>query len=405
KTYSHLRLGTLNMRGHGSDAPNHAGNKWSHVRHLMRQKHIGILALQETHLDHDRLERLNTVYKNKLTIINSPNPDRPNAHGVGIVINREILPADGVKSWELIPGRAIMSAVPWHNQNIIHVLAVYAPNDPVENAAFWTEIQDALEDNHLHKPDILLGDCNIVDDKIDRYPRHTDHADATASLHHLCDEMELQDGWRNSHPEHIAYSYYQRATGSRSRIDRIYITTDLFATATDWQIGGSGGVETDHLLVTVNVNSPAMPYIGPGRWPMPLNLLKDAEITQYLHNRGRALERDITTSKLNRTADVNPQTLYHTFKNELIRTLRKRARIAIPKTEAKIRNLQAQLDLLQGPLDETAPREQNETQMLTAALLQHRIQELELERALRAETAAAARYQIEGETISKYWSQ
>lgn len=116
-----------------------------------------------------------------MTIINSPNPDRPNAHGVGLVINHEIIPAANVCSWEVVPGRAILSAVPWHNKQILHVLVVYAPNDPTENADFWTEVRDALEDNNLHKPDLLLGDCNVVEDKIDRYPSHADSASGKSS--------------------------------------------------------------------------------------------------------------------------------------------------------------------------------------------------------------------------------
>ena len=109
----------------------------------------------------------------------------------------------------------------------------------------------------------------------------------------LCNECEVSDGWRIKHQETDTYTYYQAASGSRSRIDRIYVTDDILSTATDWRIDRAGRVNTDHLLVSVKITSPEMPFIGPGRWPMPMNLLKDVEMTKYMHERGKKLEEDI----------------------------------------------------------------------------------------------------------------
>ena len=134
----------------------------------------------------------------------------------------------------------------------------------------------------------------------------------------------------------------------------------------------------DHLLVSVKITSPEMPFIGPSRWPMPMNLLKDVEMTKYMHERGKKLEEDIQGCAGNRTAERNPQTLYRDFKKDLRKALRKCTRIAIPKTQAKIRSLQGQLDLLQRKdRKKLGGGNEEDDRMLNMALLQHRITELE----------------------------
>lgn len=79
------------------------------------------------------------------------------------------------------------------------------------------------------------------------------------------------------------------------------------------------------------------------------------------------------------------------------------ARVVIPKTEAKIRALQTQLEVIQYDYELGNDHAEEEHQ-LTMALLQKRISELEKDRALRTRNATRAHHRIEGETIGKYWS-
>lgn len=48
-TKAHLKIASLNMRGAGVNIPLHPNNKWNAINFLMRDKKIGIIALQETH--------------------------------------------------------------------------------------------------------------------------------------------------------------------------------------------------------------------------------------------------------------------------------------------------------------------------------------------------------------------
>ncbi|KAI0818752.1 Endonuclease/exonuclease/phosphatase, partial [Irpex lacteus] len=376
------KIASLNMRGHGTAPLGDPQNKWAHVKNLVRNNKIGILALQETHLT-------------------STNPERPNAHGVAIIVNKHLLPTDDLQSWEIIPGRAIQIKLRWHKDNYLNVLAVYAPNDPTKNAEFWAEIRGTIEDKGLTKPDITLGDFNLVEDKLDRQPSHSDPNPATTALRELMDDHELSDGWRSANPETKAFTFGLNNLGSKSRIDRIYVTKTLLDSADEWKVTHSDGVDTDHQLVSVKISNADAPYVGKGRWVMPKLLLQDREIKTYIHETGLALETTLDETELNRTEVNNPQRAFKTWKEELTKKLRQRARVAVPKIVAKIRSLQTNLDtMLQGD-----PVTRDEADDLSIALIQQKIKELTKLRADRAHIAGNAKFRLEGETISKYWSK
>jgi hypothetical protein len=132
---------------------------------------------------------------------------------------------------------------------------------------------------------------------------------------------------------------------------------------------------------------------------MPLFLLKDKVLSKEVQNLGIKLEHDIQ-SIVNRSSDSNPQLLFKAFKDEVNTKARERAKIVVPKMEHKINELKKQLDsLLQQPnLD-------SEQHRISAGLLEEQIAKLESQRHRKARIATAAHDRLEGETISKYWSQ
>lgn len=113
---------------------------------------------------------------------------------------------------------------------------------------------------------------------------------------------------------------------------------------------------------------------------------------------GTRLERKL--NGLQRTDEVNPQTLLKEFKDKTIDCTRRRAQIAIPKVEIKMHKLQVQLDLLMA----TGDVDTNEETCLSIALVREQIDELECERYHDAHVATTMKYLEEGETVSKYWS-
>lgn len=389
------------MRGHGTGHPDHASNKWSHVSRLMKDRKIGILALQETHLTDEYKDRILQYHGQRMHITHTANPTHPNAHGVAIVINKHLTRGDNITTWEIIPGRALLAGINWHRDEILYVMAIYAPNDPTENGAFWNRIQDAILSWNLPRPDVILGDFNITEHAQDRSPQHRDHEAATLALGDLCDTLGLRDGWRTTYPTKHAYTYAQPGLGSKSRIDRIYLTHTLLQTATEWTIGPSGEVDTDHQMVSTRISNPAMPYVGKGRWTLPLYLLKDRTLEEEMETLGVNLQRTIDHIKTHgRTPQNNPQMALADFKTAFVRKARARAKLAILRTMARIaaltRDLEHTLLLTAGHTDSELG--------LTAALLQQQINKLDRDRSASARTATRARYILEGETISKYWS-
>ena len=75
------------------------------------------------------------------------------------------------------------------------MLAVYAPNTTMsgsKNAKFWNELKVKLHDQHTN---VMMGNCNIVEETIDQLPQRPDAWPAVNALQSLCTHMNLTDGW------------------------------------------------------------------------------------------------------------------------------------------------------------------------------------------------------------------
>lgn len=82
-----------------------------------------------------------------------------------------------------------------------------------------------------------------------------DNANSSNSLHQLKVLLRLKDGWRYENTDTLAYTFAQ-------------------SFSKDWDISPPG-IHTDHQLISARISSKKMPYVGKGRWSMPLHVLKD----------------------------------------------------------------------------------------------------------------------------------
>ena len=311
KTKAHIKIASLNMRGVGSNQALDPNNKWNTISYLMRDKKIGVLALQETHLDEDATEALHRTYGKRLQIFHTADPTNPTQRaGVAIVINKQIANVKGIKTKEIKPGRALLLEIPWHGTLKLHILAIYAPNSLKENAKFWNDISEKWDEERLTSPDLILGDFNLIEDMIDRLPAHTDDPDATAELMSLKQRFQMIDGWRNFNETKRGYTYTQDAINSHSRIDCIYITERLKDHSSDWLIKHTS-VPTDHRLVTTTIIDRKSPYIGPGRWDMLRFLLKDKSFMKDIIKMGAAVNKNVSkATQMYHTQANNPQKIF-----------------------------------------------------------------------------------------------
>ena len=102
-----------------------------------------------------------------------------------------------------------------------------------ENEQFWQSLTQIWSENDLPRPDLVLGNFNIITEALDHCSHRLDSNASMEALMEMCREMNLRDGWRSVYPDVRQYTYFQASTSSRSRIDRIYCTPTVLQTAMD----------------------------------------------------------------------------------------------------------------------------------------------------------------------------
>ena len=396
KTKAVLKVATLNIRGGGSA---NTQDKWQHMNQIMREQRIAILAVQETHLDEIMAGNLNTQFNGRLSIWNSPDPINPSAgKGIAIVLNKHLTSWKEAVTRTIVPGRALLMSLPWQGDSIVNILAIYAPNAAHENADFWTNLAEKWMEENLPVPDIMLGDFNLVEEAIDRLPAHRDNAHAVSKLANFKALHTLRDGWRHNYPTEQFFTFMQQATQSRSRIDRIYVSNQVYNHSRNWSIDHTP-IRTDHCLVSMEFANPGAPFIGKGRWSIPLHLIKNRKVIQRVEELGTQLEKDIEAVMGEaRTAGTNPQTVFHTFKKLLVKQIRDFSRVETPKMDAQITNLKKDLRTTLNNTQDTLEEIQAK-----AAHVEERIKQLETLRHKKIRDNLAAKCRLENETISKLW--
>ncbi|KAF8061861.1 Endonuclease/exonuclease/phosphatase [Lyophyllum atratum] len=312
----------------------------------MREKRIGILLVQETHLTDERRDEIESLFEKRLKLFTSYDPDNPSGRGgVAVVLNRSLTNVQGVRSTEIIPGRALLIQTNWHLEEKMSILVVYAPNvtstDGRENAAFWTEIREFFTARPNLKVDLMAGDLNMVEDLVDRLPMRSDPLIATDALQDLTAKLGLVDGWRETFPTNKAYTLLHSSNGTQSRIDRIYISPQTMKTARDWKIEVTGVPNADHGMVSMQMAHQQAPEVGRGRWSIPPHVIADKELRSFAYESG--LEAMAKLKKLKGRPwreDDNAQLIYHAWKKGVVNQAKERDKTIIPLIKAKIKELE-----------------------------------------------------------------
>jgi ribonuclease HI/exonuclease III len=345
KLRANINIATLNMNG--LSAPTHgmsALEKWAMVNQTLNQHKIAILALQETHLDHEALERIQSCYSKKMIICHSEDPDAPRSTaGVAFVINKTLIAPRNISTYELCAGRALALKIEWLETETTTLLNVYAPNDRSAHSDFWEKVETQRRSRRLPRPDFMLGDLNVTEDPIDRSPPRLDDPSAIDALRETRNAWDIQDAWRLTHPNERAYTYRANANGQqiKSRLDRIYISSQLIQQTFHWEMTPAP-VPTDHDLVMVKYAPLDAPEIGKGRWTLPLHMTENEEFLDTIIKRGMTLQTDLDTLQRNtpERSTANPQQLWKTFKTDIQNTAKKMMKDIHYKLNTRIRLLE-----------------------------------------------------------------
>jgi hypothetical protein len=79
-TKTSLTLGSLNINGRDSNrSMSSPGHKFSYLKQTMDENRIGILAIQESHLDVDSSVQFNHIFQRWFKLVNSGHPTKPNS--------------------------------------------------------------------------------------------------------------------------------------------------------------------------------------------------------------------------------------------------------------------------------------------------------------------------------------
>ncbi|KAG1877871.1 hypothetical protein DFJ58DRAFT_645327, partial [Suillus subalutaceus] len=167
KTRANILLATLNMRGRASPQLGNSNiSKWTTIQHIMREKKIGILCVQEAHLLPEHETQIDTLYTRRLKVVNSRDPHQPgNSAGVAIIINKEIVNPNELTITEITPGRVLVIKINGTMKKDLTIANIYAPNNHTQHAEFWNKIADTWQEKRLPNPDFVMGDFNTVAQK------------------------------------------------------------------------------------------------------------------------------------------------------------------------------------------------------------------------------------------------
>ncbi|KIM70415.1 hypothetical protein SCLCIDRAFT_1206542 [Scleroderma citrinum Foug A] len=150
KYRANLIIASLDMRGRSSQSMGSGPiPKWTSVLNMLRTKQIGVLALQETHLNDETTSQIRTVFDKRMMILNSGVPVNPTASaGVAFVLNKEKLDIKDATLKVLIPGRATFLSLEWQREEPLHLINIYAPTDLRVHPEFWKKTRRTMASSH-----------------------------------------------------------------------------------------------------------------------------------------------------------------------------------------------------------------------------------------------------------------
>ncbi|KAG1847241.1 Endonuclease/exonuclease/phosphatase, partial [Suillus tomentosus] len=273
------------------------------------------MCAQETHLCPEHQSQIDTIYARRLVVLNSSDPIRPgNSAGIAFILNKEIINTDSAKLHVLIPGRAAILNINWHDNNTIRILNIYAPNNPHDHKSFWEKIKTEWLRLNIGTLDFMMGDFNLTEDPIDRAPARLDNEATIDALRDLRTTLQVQDVWRVENPHRRMFTFSSNHQ-TLSRLDRIYASERHTASLIEWD-SHICQIPTDHHLISVRLAPPNLPHVGKGRWSWPHGLVTNTDLINKVIKLGIKTQSDIENIT-SRTNEANPQTIWCSFKNDM----------------------------------------------------------------------------------------
>ncbi|KAG1732241.1 Endonuclease/exonuclease/phosphatase [Suillus paluster] len=330
-------------------------SKWTTVNQTMQDQKIGILCIQETHLTNEHETQIDTLFSRCLRVLNTSDPLRPGSSaGIAFILNKELTNASNANMEILIPGRAAILSLNWHNNETIRILNVYTPNNANEHHDFWNKIKTEWSRLNISAIDFMLGDFNLTENPIDRAPTRLDNKPAINALRELQTAINVHNTWWNEHPHHRLFTFSSNCQ-TLSRLDRIYTSEQHTESMLDWNMNVSQ-IPSDHQMVSVRFAPPGLPHIGRGRWTWPIGVMTDKDLIQQIIKIGNESQQEIDALSP-RNNETNPQTIWESFKNKITATAKETTKKHLAKINQRIRALTKDLQRTSNSKDIDSPKD------------------------------------------------
>ncbi|KAG1836344.1 Endonuclease/exonuclease/phosphatase, partial [Suillus tomentosus] len=230
---------------------------------VIRMNQIDIIGLQETKLKAKDEEKLN-LENPKMIFINNPTKDDRAAAGTAFILNKDKVQN---KTWNhtiLIPGRLSVLSFKNTEAQQFDIINLYSPNDTTPKKTFYKKVLRKLSSQQWTNP-ILIGDFNMVEQAIDRFPEHPDDNGLTRLVGQIINKLDVVDGWRHENDEARDYSFTKMNPLATARLDRIYVSQKIYKMTNAWTIDESYSL-SDHRMVSVKITQTGLPKIDEGLW-------------------------------------------------------------------------------------------------------------------------------------------
>ena len=251
---------------------------------VMQTYKIDVVLAQKTFLTD---EAFNYYESNYSMISIATNWQENSCEGVFIIINNR------TTSWLSTP-QALDNHILYRDDNgwilicriftrnrALTIANVYAPAEVTQQYEWLTTTTNSLANTPLSYPcDIVGGDWNQTLTRLDWQSRQSPSACTCRAQQELLEQLEKMkcvyiDGWQSHHPNVMAFTYYWHE--GISRIDWLYVRSELMKECKDWKILSSG-LPTDHWAVSLTIGMRTSGDWGPDRWWLNPLILKNTKI-------------------------------------------------------------------------------------------------------------------------------
>ena len=212
-----LRLLSYNCRGLNDHVKRRRLLLW------LKEQDVDIIFLQETFCTQKlepffRIEWSGSAFH---CITNSSH-----SRGVAILFS-EKFKGQVLNSFSSNDGRILLLNVQI-NDDIVTLVSVYAPNIEMDKIEFYQRLQNFIKSNsdNMHNL-IVAGDFNACLRKTDRSTESRKMDKGDIALENLLKHSLLKDTWQIGKSSSPGFTYYDKKSGSSSRIDYIFVSEEL----------------------------------------------------------------------------------------------------------------------------------------------------------------------------------